>query len=257
MIEMNRDRWYGIALVVLLGVSTLAVASPAAAVVGVGSDASPVAFGPAVDGVDPAVETDTGEGVVRRTTAVESATRTIERGEIDPGGSTTVTVTATVTSSRATFNETFDPAFAGVSINRVQDGDGNALDTVLNVSSNEGIVVAMGGLSGTTTVVLEYTVTAVDDPGVTHAITGRVTAGETATVGGDETVVTAGAGGGTATPGGASTPAATPTATAEPAPEPTPAETPTPADGGQPGFGIALGLLALLIGALLVDSRRG
>jgi len=100
-----------------------------------------------------------------------TATRTINKTEISAGGTTEVTVTADAngTSSDFRISETFDPAFASVSIT---NSDGATVSSATDAGDE--LFASWGGISEVT---LVYSVTLPDDaePGTNFTISGTAT----------------------------------------------------------------------------------
>jgi hypothetical protein len=113
--------------------------------------------------------------------SVSDTTRTVETTAIEPGETTTVTV-STVTGpdgGALTLNESFDgpvqdAALVNTTINGEEAGIG---DYATTAADSSGVVVLLQGLPGNATVVVTYEVTANDSTGVI-AVDGRFTDSE-------------------------------------------------------------------------------
>lgn len=144
-------------------------------------DGSPTVISSSVSDVSSA-RSQPGYATHRDTTQVLAANpqltgeRTVETLDLDQGGETTVTVTATVGSSgRLGITESFSPAVRTASIKSVTV-DGDPVVPTVAAADTTGVAVALQDIEPGATVVVTYTI-GVPDNDQTVKLTGQVTAG--------------------------------------------------------------------------------
>jgi hypothetical protein len=107
-------------------------------------------------------------------------TRTRSSSEVSPDEQVTVTTEITGVSGAVSMSSSYDPQVASATVQSVTV-NGASASPIIATAQSGGSVVTLGDVGTDATVTVTEKLTVGDETGVTHSITGNVTAGETTT----------------------------------------------------------------------------